>query len=116
VPKVKKGPTVTGARRTTTKSVRKSSKAKRPVSKKAPPRRPQPVASEFQVRELDPQAKCGAETSVQFLHRVIERSEGRITNHLVFFDQHGWYCEHGRACPAVGHAKKHIGWTARDSE
>ena len=71
---------------------------------------------EFLVRELDPQAKCGPGTTVQFLHRVIERVQGRTTNHLVFFDQHGWYCEHGRTCPAVVHAKKHVGWTSRDSE
>jgi len=27
----------------------------------------------FRISELDPQAKCGPGTSVQFLHRVIER-------------------------------------------
>ena len=116
MPKVKKGLRVTGVRRSANKSVRKSETRHKGGAQKKPAQR-QGVAlprTDFQVRELDPQAKCGASTSVQFLHRVIERTDGRVTNHLVFFDQHGWYCEHGRACPAVGHAKKHIGWTARD--
>ena len=26
--------------------------------------------------------------------------------HLVFFDRHGWYCVHGRDCPAVQAAQK----------
>ena len=116
MPKVKKGPRVTGVRRSADTSVRKSEVRNKGRVRKKPAQRQRttPLTSDFQVRELDPQAKCGASTSVQFLHRVIERTDGRVTNHLVFFDQHGWYCEHGRACPAVGHAKKHIGWTARD--
>ncbi len=61
------------------------------------------------VRELDPQQKCGAGTSVQFLYRVDESVDGRASAHLVFFDRHGWYCEHGRGCPAVAHARKHNG-------
>jgi hypothetical protein len=24
-----------------------------------------------------------------------------VRPHLVFLDRHGWYCEHGRDCPAV---------------
>jgi hypothetical protein len=67
------------------------------------------------VRELDPQRKCGEGTSVQFLYRVDETVDGRATAHLVFFDRHGWYCEHGRTCPAVAHAKKHNGRIARVS-
>ncbi|MEO8561243.1 MAG: hypothetical protein ABI601_04150 [bacterium] len=67
------------------------------------------------IRELDPLRKCGPNTTVQFLYRVDESVDGRRTAHLVFFDRHGWYCEHGRACPAVGHAKKHNGRTARVS-
>ena len=62
-----------------------------------------------EIRELDPLRKCGAGTSVQHLYRVIERAKGGLTNHLVFFDRHGWYCEHGRACPAVGLARKKRG-------
>ena len=67
------------------------------------------------VRELDPQRKCGEGTSVQFLYRVDETVDGRATAHLVFFDRHGWYCEHGRTCPAVAHARKHNGHIARAS-
>ena len=58
------------------------------------------------IKELDPIRKCGPGTSVQVLLRVIERVEGKATNHLVFFDKHGWYCDHGRGCPAVAHARK----------
>ena len=72
--------------------------------------RPEPVpVVRVAVRELDPQKKCGAGTSVQFLYRVDESVDGRASAHLVFFDRHGWYCEHGRSCPAVAHARKHNG-------
>jgi hypothetical protein len=67
------------------------------------------------IKPLDPIQKCGPGTSVQFLYRVDESVDGRITAHLVFFDRHGWYCEHGRTCPAVGHAKKYNGQIARVS-
>ena len=60
----------------------------------------------IEIRELDPLRKCGAGTSVQRMYRVIERAGSGQTNHLVFLDRHGWYCEHGRDCPAVGFAKK----------
>ena len=67
------------------------------------------------IKPLDPVRKCGPGTSVQFLYRVDESVDGRSTPHLVFFDRHGWYCEHGRTCPAVGHAKKYNGQIARVS-
>ena len=67
------------------------------------------------VKPLDPLRKCGPNTSVQFLYRVDEQVDGRSTPHLVFFDRHGWYCEHGRTCPAVGHARKFNGQIARVS-
>ena len=67
------------------------------------------------VKELDPLRKCGPKTTVQFLYRVDESVNGARTAHLVFFDRHGWYCEHGRTCPAVGHAKKVNGRIARVS-
>ena len=67
------------------------------------------------IKPLDPIEKCGPDTSVQFLYRVDESVDGRSTAHLVFFDRHGWYCEHGRTCPAVGHAKKYNGQIARVS-
>jgi len=67
------------------------------------------------VKPLDPLRMCGPGTSVQFLYRVDEQVDGRSTAHLVFFDRHGWYCEHGRTCPAVGHARKFNGQIARVS-
>jgi len=67
------------------------------------------------VKPLDPLRKCGPKTTVQFLYRVDEQVDGRSTPHLVFFDRHGWYCEHGRSCPAVGHARKFNGQIARVS-
>ena len=67
------------------------------------------------IKALDPLRMCGPGTSVQFLYRVDERVDGRTTPHLVFFDRHGWYCEHGRTCPAVGHARKFNGQIARVS-
>ena len=60
----------------------------------------------YQVRELDPLSKCGNGTSVQKLFRVDERIDGVVRPHLVFFDRHGWYCDHGRDCPAVAPARK----------
>jgi hypothetical protein len=69
----------------------------------------------FAIKELDPIRKCGPDTSVQFLYRVDESVEGKTTPHLVFFDRHGWYCEHGRTCPAVAPARKHNGHIARVS-
>ncbi len=84
--------------------------ARRRVSKPAPP------ARDFTVKELDPQERCGEQTSVQFLLRVVERAEDRVTNHLAFFDHHGWYCEHGRDCMAVPHAMRHVGWRGRDTD
>jgi len=66
-----------------------------------------PVAK-FRVTPLDPQKKCGAGTSVQQLFRISEESaDGMLRSHLVFLDRHGWYCEHGRECPAVRHAQKY---------
>jgi hypothetical protein len=67
------------------------------------------------VKALDPLRKCGPNTTVELLYRVDETVDGRSTPHLVFFDRHGWYCEHGRTCPAVGHAKKYNGQIARVS-
>jgi len=55
---------------------------------------------------LDPQAKCGSGTSVERLFRVDEKMKGAVVTHLVFFDRHGLYCEHGRACPAVDDVRR----------
>ena len=76
---------------------------------------PEAPAPKVSVRELDPQRKCGPGTSVQFLYRVDIVEERASAAHLVFFDRHGWYCEHGRTCPAVAYARKYNGRIARVS-
>ena len=132
--KVKKGAGLTGVRnvkagKRTTKPDGKTTKTMRKKATAA--RKPRPSASRVPksargavsdkpvgrvvVRELDPQQKCGEGTSVQFLYRVDHTIDGQRTAHLVFYDPHGWYCEHGRTCPAVAHAKKHNGQFARVS-
>jgi hypothetical protein len=71
------------------------------------------------VKELNAQQKCGQGTSVERLFRVDETADGAARAHLVFLDRrHGWYCEHGVECPAVGQARRigeadrqHIGRT-----
>lgn len=54
-----------------------------------------------QIKQLDPFSRCGPRTSVVHLYRVEERLDGESSVHLVFFDRHGWYCEHGKTCRAV---------------
>ena len=101
------------------KPVRAATLGKTTRSSKSARSERRPVADEpvgrVVIRELDPQQKCGEGTSVQFLYRVDHTVDGHRTAHLVFFDPHGWYCEHGRTCPAVAHAKKHNGQFARVS-
>ena len=68
-----------------------------------------PVAlpTEMRVRELDPRDVCGSRTTVRQLFRVTElQNKATLATHLVFLDRHGWYCEHGRTCPAVGEVMK----------
>lgn len=61
----------------------------------------------LKIRELDPHRRCGPGTTVERLIRVDEQVDGRLEAHLVFLDRHGWYCEHGPGCHAVGYARKH---------
>jgi hypothetical protein len=61
----------------------------------------------MRIRELDPQAACGRGTTVLQLFRVDDLPSDSATTHLVFFDRHGWYCEHGRECPAVAAVQRH---------
>ena len=77
------------------------------------PVKPAPVRKVVRVLDLDPVEKCGRGTSVQRLIRVDEMIDEAREAHLVFFDRHGWYCEHGPTCPAVGHARKHAERGAR---
>ena len=51
---------------------------------------------------------CGKGTSVDRIFRVEEQDGKSKVIHLVFFDRHGWYCEHGRQCPAVTDVRKFI--------
>ena len=54
----------------------------------------------------DPWLMCGPDTSVRELWRAVERVGAELRFHLVFEDRYGWYCEHGRTCPAVGEVRK----------
>jgi hypothetical protein len=113
---VKPGKSAKARKATTARKAPKADKGK-PAKVAKPGKRPvsdEPVGRVV-IRELDPQQKCGEGTSVQFLYRVDHTVDGHRTAHLVFFDPHGWYCEHGRTCPAVAHAKKHNGQFARVS-
>jgi hypothetical protein len=138
VAKVKKRTGVTGERNVKGKSAGRKAKGTEQAVKKAARARPRKRAASgkkgsskakgrkqvkaarvpvvrMAVKALDPLRKCGPKTTVQFLYRVDEEVDGRNTPHLVFFDRHGWYCEHGRSCPAVGHARKVNGQIARVS-
>jgi hypothetical protein len=64
------------------------------------------------IKELNAQGKCGPGTSVVHLYRVDEVRDGTPAVHLVFFDRHGWYCEHGRSCHAVDDVRKLAGSSA----
>ena len=58
------------------------------------------------VRAIDPVQLCGKGTSVTQLYRVDETRDSTRIHHLVFFDRHGWYCEHGKQCSAVKDVQK----------
>lgn len=90
-----------GARKSTSKKALPGKRGRTAAAKA-----PLPVPK-FRVTVLDPRKKCGAGTSVQQLFRISEEAAGvAARSHLVFLDRHGWYCEHGRECPAVRHAQK----------
>ena len=85
-------------------STQKGSAGRRMNSK--PPEAKEPPVH-FRVKELNAQQKCGLGTSVERLFRVDETAAGLARAHLVFLDRrHGWYCEHGVECPAVGQARR----------
>jgi len=60
------------------------------------------------ITEKDPSLMCGKGTSVERVFRVEEKLEKSRNTHLVFFDRHGWYCEHGAQCQAVSDVRKFI--------
>ena len=84
----------------------RSTAAKGATRKRAPVAKPGPTV-EYRARDLNPQEMCGAGTSVERLIRVDQFVDRVRQAHLVYLDHHGWYCEHGTTCPAVGHARKH---------
>ena len=61
------------------------------------------------IRAMDPFEMCGKSTSVTALYRVEETLDQTRIHHLVFFDRHGWYCEHGKQCSAVKDVQKFTG-------
>ena len=85
------------------KTLRRKSGAR--ASGRRTPAAKRPVPAVYRLRELDAVAKCGPGTSVRRLFRVDEVENGGVTTHLVFLDRHGWYCEHGRDCPAVSQVR-----------
>jgi hypothetical protein len=67
-----------------------------------------PLPRSVTIEPLNPWLICGPDTSVRELWRIVE-TVGRLrTFHLVFFDQYGWYCEHGRECAAVSDVRRLI--------
>jgi hypothetical protein len=71
--------------------------------------KPAPERKVIRILDLDPLEKCGRGTSVQRLIRVDEMIDQAREAHLVFLDRHGWYCEHGKSCPAVDDVRKVAG-------
>ena len=64
------------------------------------------VKRKVRIRPVDPVAMCGKGTTVTRLYRVDETTDQSRIHHLVFFDRHGWYCEHGKQCSAVRDVQK----------
>jgi transcription elongation GreA/GreB family factor len=110
------------AKRTHAAAEQAASERKAAAKRKAAPARPMTAAQRaaaaraaqqaqqaervIRIRELDPYVKCGPDTSVTELYRVDEAVNGAKHVHLVFFDRHGWYCLHGRGCPAVNDVRR----------
>jgi hypothetical protein len=88
--------------------VRKVAK-KRPAARlRAPKKAPGKADRKVRITERDPCLVCGKDTSVERVFRVEEREGKARAIHLVFFDRHGWYCEHGALCAAVSDVKRFI--------
>jgi hypothetical protein len=64
------------------------------------------VKRRVRIRRIDPVQLCGKGTLVTQLYRVEEILDRARIHHLVFFDRHGWYCEHGKQCGAVSDVRK----------
>lgn len=68
--------------------------------------RKEEAGRKVKIKAMDPAQLCGPGTSVTRLFRVEERRDETRIHHLVFFDRHGWYCEHGKQCGAVKDVQK----------
>ena len=75
-------------------------------AKKAAGRRKQEAVRRVRIAEKDPCSMCGKGTSVTALFQVEEKLDQTKIHHLVFFDRHGWYCEHGKQCSVVKDVQK----------
>jgi hypothetical protein len=64
------------------------------------------VKRKVRIRPMDPIQKCGKGTTVTQLYHVEETLDLTRIHHLVFFDRHGWYCEHGKQCSVVKDVQK----------
>ena len=80
---------------------------KRGVKKKVSKGKPE-AERRVRITEKDPAFMCGKDTSVERVFRVEEKLGKSKNLHLVFFDRHGWYCEHGAQCQAVSDVRKFI--------
>lgn len=65
-----------------------------------------PAKRTIKIRQMDPLEMCGKGTTVTQLYRVAESLDQIRIHHLVFFDRHGWYCEHGKQCSVVKDVQK----------
>lgn len=95
-----------GPKATARPKAKREKKATRKAAKIVAAARSTTPTEVMRIRELDPQAACGQGTTVMQLFRVDDLPFGDDTTHLVFFDRHGWYCAHGRDCPAVAAVRK----------
>lgn len=77
-------------------------------AKKAVSRKAREVERRVRITEKDPCSMCGKDTSVERVFRVEEKGGKSKNTHLVFFDRHGWYCEHGAQCQAVTDVRKFL--------
>jgi hypothetical protein len=76
--------------------------------KKSASRAKQEAERRVRITEKDPCSICGKATSVERVFRVEEHDGKSRTTHLVFFDRHGWYCEHGAQCRVVADVRKYL--------
>ena len=77
-------------------------------TKKAVSRSQKQAERRVRITEKDPCSMCGKDTSVERVFRVEEKDGKTRNTHLVFFDRHGWYCEHGASCQAVSDVRKFL--------